>query len=54
MINVRDDLKLILSSATLDSKKFQKYFNNCEIIKIPGRWFKVDIYYTTVPEPNYI
>ena len=33
----RDDLKVILMSATLDAGKFSKYFNECPLISIPGR-----------------
>lgn len=50
----RPDLKVIISSATLQAEKFSKYFNGGPIIKIPGRRFPVDIYYTSNPEANYI
>ncbi len=42
----RKDLKVIVTSATLDSEKFGKYFNNCPIIHIPGRLYPVDIYHS--------
>lgn len=48
------EIKIIISSATLSSNKFKNYFNNAPILKIPGRRFPVDIYYTKTPEPNYI
>ena len=50
----RDDLKVIISSATLDSKKFSDYFDEAPIINIPGRRFQVDIYYTKAPESDYV
>jgi pre-mRNA-splicing factor ATP-dependent RNA helicase DHX16 len=50
----RDDIKVIISSATLEAQKFSTYFNDAPIIKIPGRRFPVDIYYTENPEANYI
>ncbi len=50
----RPDMKVIISSATLEAEKFSKYFNGAPIIKIPGRRFPVDIYYTSNPEANYI
>ena len=50
----RPDLKVIISSATLEAEKFSEYFNGAPIIKIPGRRFPVDIYYTPDPEANYI
>lgn len=50
----RPDMKIIISSATLEAQKFSDYFNGAPIITIPGRRFPVDIYYTTNPEANYI
>jgi len=50
----RDDLKLIISSATLDAEKFSKYFDDASIFMIPGRMFPVDIYYTKAPEADYV
>lgn len=50
----RSDLKLIITSATLDSEKFSKYFNNCPILKIPGRTFPVEILFTKEPEFDYL
>ena len=37
----RDDLKIIISSATIDSSKFSKYFDDAPILSIPGRRFNV-------------
>lgn len=48
------DLKIIVTSATLDSEKFLKYFNNCPVMKIPGRTFPVEIMYTREPEMDYL
>jgi pre-mRNA-splicing factor ATP-dependent RNA helicase DHX16 len=50
----RPDLKLLISSATLDAEKFASYFDNSKIFKIPGRRYPVDIYYTKAPEADYI
>jgi ATP-dependent RNA helicase DHX8/PRP22 len=43
---MRKELKLIVTSATLDEDKFVKYFNNCPVIRIPGRIYPVDIYHS--------
>lgn len=48
------DLKIIVTSATLDSDKFSNYFNKCPVIKIPGRTFPVEILYTREPEMDYL
>ncbi|CDW55458.1 pre mRNA splicing factor ATP dependent [Trichuris trichiura] len=50
----RTDLKLLISSATLDAEKFSAFFDDAPIFKIPGRRFPVDIYYTKAPEADYI
>lgn len=47
-------LKLIVTSATLDSSKFSTYFDDCPIFHIKGRTFPVKIYYTKTPELDYI
>uniref|UniRef100_A0A673XIN3 RNA helicase n=1 Tax=Salmo trutta TaxID=8032 RepID=A0A673XIN3_SALTR len=41
LLRVRQDLKVILMSATLNAEKFSKYFNNCPMIHIPGMTFPV-------------
>lgn len=41
----RKDLKVILMSATLNSEKFSKYFNNCPQINIPGFTYPVQEFY---------
>ena len=50
----RPDLKLLISSATLDAQKFSEYFDKAPIYKIPGRRYNVDIYYTKQPEADYV
>jgi hypothetical protein len=50
----RSDLKLLISSATLDATKFSEFFDDAPIFRIPGRRFPVDIYYTKAPEADYI
>ncbi|KAH7826471.1 ATP-dependent RNA helicase DHX8/PRP22 [Monocercomonoides exilis] len=49
-----NDLKLIVTSATLDAEKFSSYFNDCPIITIPGRSYEVEVFYAKQPEPNYL
>ncbi|CAI9090919.1 OLC1v1025807C1 [Oldenlandia corymbosa var. corymbosa] len=54
LINRRPDLRLIVTSATLDAEKFSGYFFNCNIFTIPGRTFPVEILYTKQPESDYL
>ena len=50
----RPDLKVIVTSATLDADKFSAYFNECPIFSIPGRTFPVEIMYSREPESDYL
>ncbi|KAL6514487.1 Pre-mRNA-splicing factor ATP-dependent RNA helicase DEAH1 [Orobanche gracilis] len=50
----RPDLKLLISSATLDAVKFSNYFDFAPIFKIPGRRYPVEIHFTKAPEADYV
>lgn len=50
----RPDLKLIVMSATLEAEKFQDYFLDAPLIKVPGRLHPVEIFYTQQPERDYL
>lgn len=54
IIQERKDLRLIISSATMNATKFSKFFFDCPIFNVPGRKYPVDIHYTLQPEGNYI
>jgi len=42
-IRSRVDLKLVITSATLDTEKFTKYFSQAPLFKIPGLTYDVEI-----------
>jgi pre-mRNA-splicing factor ATP-dependent RNA helicase DHX16 len=50
----RPDLKLLISSATMNAQKFSEYFDDAPIFNIPGRPYPVEIFYTKAPEANYL
>ena len=50
----RRDLKIVVMSATLDAVKFQQYFDNAPLLKVPGRTHPVEIFYTPEPERDYV
>ncbi|KAF5935220.1 hypothetical protein HYC85_026349 [Camellia sinensis] len=54
LVQRRPDLRLIVTSATLDAEKFSGYFFNCNIFTIPGRTYPVEILYTKQPESDYL
>ncbi len=41
----RPDLKLIVTSATIDPQRFSKHFSNAPIIEVSGRTFPVEVRY---------
>ena len=41
----RPDLKVIITSATIDTKRFSSHFNNAPVIEVSGRTFPVEIRY---------
>ena len=50
----RPDLRLIVTSATLDAERFSSYFFNCPILTIPGRTYPVEVLYAKEPESDYL
>lgn len=54
VIRQRNDLKLVVMSATLDAGKFQQYFDNAPLMTVPGRTHPVEIFYTPEPERDYL
>jgi len=42
----RPDLRVIITSATLNAEKFSAYFSDCPIVRVPGRVFPVDLYHS--------
>merc|ERR1712142_636892 len=53
-VKSRPELKLIVTSATLDAVKFSEYFFQAPIFTIPGRTFPVEILYTKEAETDYL
>ncbi len=50
VLQQRNDLRLIISSATLNTKLFSRAFNNAPVITISGRLYPVEIRYSPVIE----
>ena len=44
----RKDLKLIITSATIDVEKFSRHFNDAPIVKVSGRTYPVEVRYEPV------
>lgn len=50
----RHDLKLIVTSATMDATKFAQFFGNVPTFTIPGRTFPVDIFFGKNTVEDYV
>merc|ERR1719450_1480805 len=50
----RRDMKLIVTSATMDSAKFADFFGNVPTFKIPGRTFPVEVMYSKNTVEDYV
>jgi pre-mRNA-splicing factor ATP-dependent RNA helicase DHX16 len=50
----RNDIKIIIASATVNAEKFSAYFDDAPIYEIPGRRYEVGAYYTKAPEADYV
>ncbi|OEC83532.1 ATP-dependent RNA helicase HrpA [Photobacterium damselae subsp. damselae] len=48
----RPDLKVIITSATIDPERFSKHFNNAPIIEVSGRTYPVDVRYRPIVEDS--
>jgi ATP-dependent helicase HrpA len=56
LIKKRKDLKIIITSATIDPDRFAKHFNNAPVINVSGRTYPVEVryrpYQTAEPEKS--
>lgn len=50
LLRKRRDLKLIVTSATIDPQRFSRHFENAPIIEVSGRTYPVEVRYMPPPE----
>ncbi|MEO9238268.1 MAG: ATP-dependent RNA helicase HrpA, partial [Jatrophihabitantaceae bacterium] len=48
----RPDLKLIITSATIDPQRFASYFDGCPILEVSGRSYPVEVRYRPLVDPD--
>ena len=53
LLSKRADLKIIITSATIDVERFSQHFNNAPIITVSGRTFPVDVVYRPINAEDY-
>lgn len=50
----RRDLKVIVTSATMNAEKFSNFFGGAPVFTIPGRTFPVDSFFSRNPVEDYV
>ena len=50
LLSKRKDLKLVITSATIDLEKFSRHFDNAPIVKVSGRTYPVETRYVPLDE----
>ncbi|MCF7551504.1 ATP-dependent RNA helicase HrpA [Pseudonocardia sp. WMMC193] len=48
----RPDLKVIITSATIDPERFSRHFGNAPIVEVSGRSYPVEVRYRPVVDPD--
>ncbi|TKB44761.1 ATP-dependent RNA helicase HrpA [Thalassotalea mangrovi] len=52
ILSKRPDLKVIITSATIDPQRFSEHFNQAPVIEVSGRTYPVDIHYQPLSEQD--
>ena len=48
LVEIRSDLKLVVTSATIDAERFSRHFDNAPVIEVSGRLYPVEMRYRPV------
>ncbi|GAA6050928.1 hypothetical protein JCM3770_002542 [Rhodotorula araucariae] len=54
ILSRRRDLKLIVTSATMNAAKFSRFYDDAPCYTIPGRTFPVDVLFSKTPCEDYV
>jgi len=54
VLQKRPALRCLVMSATLEAEKFQEYWTDAPVLRIPGRMFPVETFFTLKPEKDYL
>jgi len=50
----RPDLKVIVTSATIDAERFSRHFDNAPVIEVSGRTYPVEVRYRPLGKPGFV
>ncbi len=52
LVKTRPDLKLVITSATIDTERFARHFDGAPVLSVEGRGFPVEVRYRPADEPS--
>jgi len=52
LLPTRPDLKVIITSATIDPERFSKHFSDAPVIEVSGRTYPVEVRYRPLADPD--
>jgi len=52
LLPTRPDLKVIITSATIDPERFSKHFRDAPVIEVSGRMYPVEVRYRPLADPD--
>jgi len=54
VLEKRKELRCVVMSATLEAEKFQEYWHGAPLLRVPGRMYPVETFFTLKPEKDYV
>ncbi|PIA51265.1 hypothetical protein AQUCO_01100242v1 [Aquilegia coerulea] len=55
LVKIRQtNLKVLITSATLDGGKVSRFFSDCPVLTVPGKLFPVEIFYSSERPTSYV
>eukprot|EP00931_Biecheleriopsis_adriatica_P109528 TRINITY_DN83790_c0_g1_i1.p1 TRINITY_DN83790_c0_g1~~TRINITY_DN83790_c0_g1_i1.p1 ORF type:complete len:711 (+),score=145.11 TRINITY_DN83790_c0_g1_i1:35-2134(+) len=54
VLQKRPELRCLVMSATLEAEKFQDYWSDAPLLRVPGRMFPVETFFTLRAEKDYV
>ena len=52
LLSRRRDLKVIITSATIDTERFSQHFDNAPVVEVSGRTYPVEVRYRPLDDPT--
>merc|ERR1719454_264645 len=54
VLQKRPELRCVVMSATLQAESFQDYWSGAPLLRVPGRMFPVETFFSMRPQKDYV